>query len=147
MIVFHERHRVPHEVFRMTEERVNDDSRLRPFDLVDFHRLIFNRKVPVKDPDPAFTGKRYRKPAFSNSIHRGAADRYIEGYLWRQFCRHIHLGRYDLAVPRDKQYVVKREALIINKLFFGSLFCHLYCLRILIYVWGFRSSFVLSCHP
>ena len=75
LVVRHQLHGVFDLLIGRHGDRIHDHAAFRPFHLVDFGSLSFDRRVLVNDADAALLGERDREARFGNGVHGGADDR------------------------------------------------------------------------
>jgi len=90
---------------------IGDDAVFRALDAVDFLSLLLDGHILMDDAQAALTSHGNGRFGFCHRIHGGGKEGNVELDLVSQPCFEIDLLGQHLAVARNQQDIVKRQAL------------------------------------
>ena len=102
---------VEYTVLRRKEERIYDNAVLGTLYLVNFIDLLLDAHVLVDNTDTALSCDSDSHAAFGNGIHCRGHYRRIEHDVLGQVCPEVYHVRCNIALCRNKQYIVKCKPL------------------------------------
>ena len=107
----HHQQRFAHWFTRQNRYRVDDHSRFRSLNLVNFFSLAFDAQIFVNDSDAALLGERDGQRRFSHGVHRRRAKRNLKTYVAREASRRVGLVWQNVRASRHQKYVIKSKTL------------------------------------
>ncbi len=110
VVLVHHRERLAQRLRRAHGDGRGDHPALGALDALDLAGLLRGRHVLVQDPDPAGAGDGDRRAPFGHRVHRRAQQRDVELDPLREAGLDVDLTGEDLAVRRDEEDIVERQA-------------------------------------